>query len=123
MKSLFRRSLKDFFRDRETFVPFRTTQPRVVDQLGHGQPCVRSLELQCEKLLYRIQQLERREKGLLSTQASLKREITALKRAKPTKAPSRLNPPERVQETVPRQDTAPTDSDGPDFSLGLAELN
>lgn len=104
-----------------------------------------SLQASCDKLLYRVQQLERREKELLLSHAALKRELKALRKhprapaaTSPTprkaSAPSVASEPTppltktvRITRTAPAPrlgpEPPPFDDDVPDFGAALSELN
>lgn len=79
-----------------------------------------------EKLLYRVQQLERREKSLRDSLASVRREITRLKGSRPSPQPRRKiqsAPPPR-EETVVHPPQEPSfGAPSIDFGSALKDLN
>ena len=90
-------------------------------------PPLRPLALQigelsnlCEKLLYRIQQLERREKEYRLSLQGLRRELRALRSDPSSPAPA------RARRKSPQPPTDPVTSgppEVPDFSAAASELN
>jgi hypothetical protein len=80
-----------------------------------------------EKLLYRVQQCERREKNLLNANRSLRRELTALKSQILDPGKKRVNRPKPEPSEPPPRHTPPTIDDrsdsGPNFGAALDDLN
>ena len=80
-----------------------------------------------EKLMYRIQQCERREKELLTANRSLRRELSSLKKASSQSATQRtIRRPAKAPVQEPHYD--PPNHNGsseapPDFGGALPELN
>lgn len=80
-----------------------------------------SLHALCDKLLYRVQQIERREKEMLRSIAALRREITANR--KHPREPRATRPASRKAPKPPVELGDPCDSDVPDFGAALSDLN
>lgn len=84
-----------------------------------------SLEQLCEKLLYRVQQLERREKTHRLATAQLRRELTACKKRLATPGNPDDSQVNAEASKYPKTDVAPSSLDRgePDFGSALPELN
>lgn len=79
-----------------------------------------ALEQKCESLLYRIQQLERREKSRRVLEDSLRREIRSLKAQISGEPPKR---PKRKRTAAPVPHPEAIDDGFPDFGAVVSELN
>lgn len=80
-----------------------------------------ALERQCEALLYRVQQLERREKSHRNIEDSLRREIRALKAEISGEPPKRPKRKRTAAATAPPPEAI--DDGFPDFGAVASELN
>jgi hypothetical protein len=124
--------MKGILPNRNDVVPLRerrdvapTLEPPLAAQLGE-------MRLLNEKLLYRIQQLERREKSTRNLLKSLTRQVNALKNnAQPVRSvpptpqvsedEPQSEPPEAPAVATPTRTVQPLST--PEFGRGAAELN
>lgn len=117
--------MKDLFKTRNPVVPLRPPRDRSPTDLGLLALEVSDIRRTNDKLLYRIQQIERREKSLRQTVSTLRRENTALKkRLSDTEIPVPKKPDHRA-ERPSRNPFEPSRSasEEPDFSSALSDLN
>lgn len=123
--------MKDFFRNRNPVVPLRERSDVTIRESQANSLEIADLRCQCEKLLFRVQQLERREKILIDLVSNLRKKAVAddqhSDRIPPHPRPDRFAETSTEVSPIRTSEITPTNTQSvaepPDFSSALQDLN